>query len=146
MMFHEVLWWHTRGVCHSSKELHICSSNKCFCVFYAGEYICKLTLDIFEYEARKKINVTPIRISANEEMQVMCDSPVSLNCCSDIHVNWSKIEWKQEGKISIPGKNVRCCFANRFLPLGQVKMGDVMGGRGNGRWLFFPTLQTVKKY
>uniref|UniRef100_A0A9L0RGU3 Adhesion G protein-coupled receptor F5 n=1 Tax=Equus caballus TaxID=9796 RepID=A0A9L0RGU3_HORSE len=68
----------------------------------AGEYICKLTLDIFEYEARKKINVTPIRISANEEMQVMCNSPVSLNCCSDIHVNWSKIEWKQEGKISIP--------------------------------------------
>ncbi|XP_070370897.1 adhesion G protein-coupled receptor F5 isoform X1 [Equus asinus] len=71
----------------------------------AGEYICKLTLDIFEYEARKKINVTPIRISANEEMQVMCDSPVSLNCCSDIHVNWSKIEWKQEGKISIPGNS-----------------------------------------
>uniref|UniRef100_A0A3Q2H3S5 Adhesion G protein-coupled receptor F5 n=1 Tax=Equus caballus TaxID=9796 RepID=A0A3Q2H3S5_HORSE len=71
----------------------------------AGEYICKLTLDIFEYEARKKINVTPIRISANEEMQVMCNSPVSLNCCSDIHVNWSKIEWKQEGKISIPGNS-----------------------------------------
>uniref|UniRef100_A0A3Q2LAQ0 Adhesion G protein-coupled receptor F5 n=1 Tax=Equus caballus TaxID=9796 RepID=A0A3Q2LAQ0_HORSE len=71
----------------------------------SSEYICKLTLDIFEYEARKKINVTPIRISANEEMQVMCNSPVSLNCCSDIHVNWSKIEWKQEGKISIPGNS-----------------------------------------
>ncbi|KAM8778755.1 adhesion G protein-coupled receptor F5 isoform 2-T3 [Rhynchonycteris naso] len=70
----------------------------------AGEYICKLTLDIFEYESRKRINVTPIQILANEEVKVMCDnSPVSLNCCSEINVNWSNIEWKQEGEISIPG-------------------------------------------
>ncbi|XP_058409929.1 adhesion G protein-coupled receptor F5 [Diceros bicornis minor] len=68
----------------------------------AGEYICKLTLDIFEYEARKKIDVTSIQILANEEMKVMCDNnPVSLNCCSEINVNWSKIEWKKEGKITI---------------------------------------------
>ncbi|XP_027627899.1 adhesion G protein-coupled receptor F5 isoform X2 [Tupaia chinensis] len=70
----------------------------------AGEYVCKLILDIFEYESRKKIDVTPIRILANEEMKVMCDnSPASLNCCSEDNGNWSKIEWKQEGKISIPG-------------------------------------------
>uniref|UniRef100_A0A452TEY0 Adhesion G protein-coupled receptor F5 n=1 Tax=Ursus maritimus TaxID=29073 RepID=A0A452TEY0_URSMA len=70
----------------------------------AGEYICKLTLDIFEYEYRKKIDVMPIRISAPEEMKVTCDNnPVSLNCCSEINVNWSAIEWKQEGKINIPG-------------------------------------------
>ncbi|XP_073761155.1 adhesion G protein-coupled receptor F5 isoform X9 [Callorhinus ursinus] len=70
----------------------------------AGEYICKLTLDIFEYESRKKIDVTPIRILATEEMKVTCDNnPVSLNCCSEINVNWSAIEWKQEGKINIPG-------------------------------------------
>ncbi|XP_047588752.1 adhesion G protein-coupled receptor F5 isoform X1 [Lutra lutra] len=70
----------------------------------AGEYICKLTLDIFEYESRKKIDVTPIRIVATEEMKVTCDNnPVSLNCCSEINVNWSAIEWKQEGKINIPG-------------------------------------------
>ncbi|XP_039710883.1 adhesion G protein-coupled receptor F5 isoform X2 [Pteropus medius] len=72
----------------------------------AGEYSCKLTLDIFEYESRKRINVTPIRIWANEEMKVTCDNnPVSLNCCSEINVNWSKIEWKQEGKINIPGNS-----------------------------------------
>ncbi|KAM5286416.1 adhesion G protein-coupled receptor F5 isoform 3-T5 [Hipposideros larvatus] len=70
----------------------------------AGEYICKLTLDIFEYEARKKVIVNPIRIFAIEEMKVLCDNnPVSLNCCSEINVNWSKVEWKQEGKIYIPG-------------------------------------------
>ncbi|XP_032265582.1 adhesion G protein-coupled receptor F5 isoform X2 [Phoca vitulina] len=70
----------------------------------AGEYICKLTLDIFEYESRKKIDVMPIRILATEEMKVTCDNnPVSLNCCSEINVNWSAIEWKQEGKINIPG-------------------------------------------
>ncbi|XP_044108275.1 adhesion G protein-coupled receptor F5 isoform X1 [Neovison vison] len=70
----------------------------------AGEYICKLTLDIFEYESRKKIDVTPIRIVAPEEMKVTCDNnPVSLNCCSEINVNWSAIEWKQKGKINIPG-------------------------------------------
>ncbi|XP_062953082.1 adhesion G protein-coupled receptor F5 isoform X1 [Cynocephalus volans] len=70
----------------------------------AGEYVCKLIVDIFEYEAKKKINVTPIRILANEEMKVICDNnPVSLNCCYENNVNWSKVEWRQEGKISIPG-------------------------------------------
>ncbi|KAM5324302.1 adhesion G protein-coupled receptor F5 isoform 3-T4 [Glossophaga mutica] len=72
----------------------------------AGEYICKLTLDIFEYESRKKINVTPIQIFSSEEMKVTCDNnPVSLNCCSEINVNWSRVEWKQEGEISIPGNS-----------------------------------------
>ncbi|XP_016068337.1 PREDICTED: adhesion G protein-coupled receptor F5 [Miniopterus natalensis] len=72
----------------------------------AGEYICKLTVDIFEYESRKKIKVIPIRILANQEMKVTCDnSPVSLNCCSEINVNWSKVEWKQEGEITIPGNS-----------------------------------------
>lgn len=104
------------------------------CVFYAGEYICKLTLDIFEYESRKKIDVTPIRIVAPEEMKVTCDNnPVSLNCCSEINVNWSAIEWKQKGKINIPGENVRCPFIYTFLPLGQVKVGDGLGGRENVR-------------
>nr|XP_008261235.1 adhesion G protein-coupled receptor F5 isoform X1 [Oryctolagus cuniculus]XP_008261236.1 adhesion G protein-coupled receptor F5 isoform X1 [Oryctolagus cuniculus] len=70
----------------------------------AGEYICKLVLDIFEYEARKKIDVAPIRILACEEMKVMCDNnPASLNCCSENKANWSKVEWKHEGQISIPG-------------------------------------------
>ncbi|XP_023400921.1 adhesion G protein-coupled receptor F5 isoform X1 [Loxodonta africana] len=70
----------------------------------AGEYICKLTLDIFEYESRKRINVTAIGISANEEMKVMCDnSPISLKCCSEKKANWSNIEWKQKGKINITG-------------------------------------------
>ncbi|XP_059965556.1 adhesion G protein-coupled receptor F5 isoform X2 [Mesoplodon densirostris] len=70
----------------------------------AGEYICKLTLDIFEYGSRKKIDVTSIRILANEDMKVMCDNnPVSLSCCSEMTVNWSQVEWKQEGNISIPG-------------------------------------------
>ncbi|XP_058518258.1 adhesion G protein-coupled receptor F5 isoform X2 [Ochotona princeps] len=72
----------------------------------AGEYVCKLMLDIFEYEARKKIDVVPIRILASEEMKVMCDNnPVSLNCCSENNANWSTVEWKQEGKISIPGES-----------------------------------------
>lgn len=72
----------------------------------AGEYICKLTLDIFEYESRKKINVTPIQIFSSEDMRVTCDNnPVSLNCCSEINVNWSRVEWKQEGEISIPGSS-----------------------------------------
>lgn len=67
-----------------------------------------MILDIFEYEARKKIDVVPIRILASEEMKVMCDNnPVSLNCCSENNANWSTVEWKQEGKISIPGKNAR---------------------------------------
>ncbi|XP_037698548.1 adhesion G protein-coupled receptor F5 isoform X2 [Choloepus didactylus] len=70
----------------------------------AGEYICKLILDIFEFESRKKIDVTPIKISANEETKVMCDNnPISLNCCSEKNGNWSNVEWKQEGKINIPG-------------------------------------------
>ncbi|XP_053458783.1 adhesion G protein-coupled receptor F5 isoform X2 [Nycticebus coucang] len=70
----------------------------------AGEYACKLILDIFEYEARKKINVTSIQIWANEEMKVICDnSPVSLSCCSENNANWNHVEWKQKGKISIPG-------------------------------------------
>lgn len=72
----------------------------------AGEYICKLTMDIFEYESRKKINVTPIQIFAKNNMEVTCDnSPVSLNCCSEINVNWSNVEWKQEGEITISGNS-----------------------------------------
>nr|XP_020142582.1 adhesion G protein-coupled receptor F5 isoform X2 [Microcebus murinus] len=70
----------------------------------AGEYVCKLILDIFEYESRNRISVMPIRILANEEMKVVCDnSPVSLSCCAENNANWSKVEWKQEGKINIPG-------------------------------------------
>ncbi|KAF3831608.1 hypothetical protein GH733_000420 [Mirounga leonina] len=58
----------------------------------------------FPSKNRKKIDVMPIRILATEEMKVTCDNnPVSLNCCSEINVNWSAIEWKQEGKINIPG-------------------------------------------
>ncbi|XP_006860672.1 PREDICTED: probable G-protein coupled receptor 116 [Chrysochloris asiatica] len=69
----------------------------------SGEYICKLTLDIFEYEARKTINVTLIRISTSEDMKVVCDNNlVSLRCCSE-NFNWSNILWKHEGKITIPG-------------------------------------------
>ncbi|KAI4561082.1 hypothetical protein MJG53_021139 [Ovis ammon polii x Ovis aries] len=71
---------------------------------YMGEYICKLTLDIFEYASRRKLEVIPIQILASEAVEVMCDNnPVSLNCCSEVNVNWSQIEWKQEGSISIPG-------------------------------------------
>lgn len=144
MMFLDALTWHLRWGYHSSKEIHICSNNKCFCVSSAGDYICKLTLDIFEYESRKRVNVTPIRILANEEMKVLCDnSPVSLNCCSEINVNWSKIEWKQEGKIYVPGKNVRYLCAKKFLSLGQAKMGDAEGG--NVRWLFFPRTSDCEK-
>ncbi|XP_012520136.1 PREDICTED: probable G-protein coupled receptor 116 isoform X4 [Propithecus coquereli] len=70
----------------------------------AGEYVCKLILDIFEYESRNQINVMPIRILANEEMKVICDNnPVSLNCCTENNANWSKVEWKQEGKLNVPG-------------------------------------------
>ncbi|XP_068414158.1 adhesion G protein-coupled receptor F5 isoform X4 [Eschrichtius robustus] len=70
----------------------------------AGEYICKLTLDIFEYGSRKKIDVTSIQILANEDMKVMCDNnPVSLSCCSEMTVNWIQVEWKQEGTVNIPG-------------------------------------------
>lgn len=71
----------------------------------AGDYICKLTVDIFEFEARKTIDVQSTLIFANEiELTVTCDNnPVSLNCCSYINVNWSSIEWTQKGDISIPG-------------------------------------------
>ncbi|XP_032506168.1 adhesion G protein-coupled receptor F5 isoform X6 [Phocoena sinus] len=70
----------------------------------AGEYICKLTLDIFEYGSRKKIDVTSIQIWANEDMKVMCDNnPMSLSCCSEMMANWSQVEWKQQGSVSIPG-------------------------------------------
>ncbi|XP_045150768.1 adhesion G protein-coupled receptor F5 isoform X2 [Echinops telfairi] len=70
----------------------------------SGEYICKLTFDIFEYESRKKIDVNPVRISTNEDMKVMCDnSSVLLKCCSEKNGNWSDITWKQEGEIHIPG-------------------------------------------
>ncbi|KAM6185132.1 adhesion G protein-coupled receptor F5 [Rhynchocyon petersi] len=69
-----------------------------------GEYICKLTLDIFEYEARKKINVNSMGISANKEMKVMCDNnSVPLECCSEKTGNWSSIEWKQQGGVHIHG-------------------------------------------
>lgn len=70
----------------------------------AGDYLCKLSMDIFEYTSRRKIDVLPIRILAKEEVRVMCDNiPTSLNCCSEINTNWSKIEWHQEGVVSIPG-------------------------------------------
>lgn len=116
------------------------SNNKCLCVFDTGEYICKLTLDIFEYGSRKKIDVTSIQIWANEDMKVMCDNnPMSLSCCSEMMANWSQVEWKQQGSVSIPGETVRSPSANRFVPLGQVKMGDAVGERANVRWLgFFP--------
>lgn len=69
----------------------------------AGEYVCKVTIDIFEFEARKTVDVLPIQILATEEVTVICDNnSVSLNCCSHVHVNWSQIEWKQES-TSFPG-------------------------------------------
>uniref|UniRef100_A0A8C3WK70 Adhesion G protein-coupled receptor F5 n=1 Tax=Catagonus wagneri TaxID=51154 RepID=A0A8C3WK70_9CETA len=72
----------------------------------AGEYICRVTIDVFAYWSKKKVVVTPIRILAYENVKVMCDNnPVFLNCCSEITANWSKIEWKQEGSISIPGSS-----------------------------------------
>ncbi|KAH0518283.1 Adhesion G protein-coupled receptor F5 [Microtus ochrogaster] len=75
-----------------------------FTKYDAGEYRCKLTLDIFEYGDGRRLDVTPIRILAKEERKVVCDSnPISLNCCSENIANWSKIEWKQEGKIKILG-------------------------------------------
>lgn len=70
----------------------------------AGMYGCNVTLDIFEYGTVRKLDVTPIRILAKEERKVVCDNnPISLNCCSENIANWSKIEWKQQGKISIVG-------------------------------------------
>uniref|UniRef100_A0A8D1BTZ1 Adhesion G protein-coupled receptor F5 n=1 Tax=Sus scrofa TaxID=9823 RepID=A0A8D1BTZ1_PIG len=75
-----------------------------FHITYSSDYICRLTIDVFAYWSTKKVVVTPIRILAQENMKVMCDNnPVFLNCCSEITANWSKIEWKQEGSISIPG-------------------------------------------
>lgn len=70
----------------------------------AGMYGCNVTLDIFEYGTVRKLDVTPIRILAKEERKVVCDNnPISLNCCSENIANWSRIEWKQEGKINIEG-------------------------------------------
>ncbi|XP_073938094.1 adhesion G protein-coupled receptor F5 isoform X1 [Castor canadensis] len=70
----------------------------------AGEYACKLLLDIFEYGTTKRVDVIPVRILAKEEMKVVCDNnPVTLTCCSETSANWSRVEWKQEGKISIVG-------------------------------------------
>lgn len=70
----------------------------------AGIYGCNLTLDIFEFGTSRRVDVTPIRILAQEERKVVCDNNlISLNCCSENIANWSKIEWKQEGKISILG-------------------------------------------
>ncbi|XP_031202593.1 adhesion G protein-coupled receptor F5 isoform X3 [Mastomys coucha] len=70
----------------------------------AGMYGCNVTLDIFEFGTVRKLDVTPIRILAKEERKVVCDNnPISLNCCSENIANWSKIEWKQQGKISIVG-------------------------------------------
>lgn len=72
----------------------------------AGEYDCKLILDIFEYGNTRKIDVTPVQIWAEEEKTVMCDNnPVSLNCCTENIANWSRVEWKQEGKIRILGNS-----------------------------------------
>ncbi|XP_004846459.1 adhesion G protein-coupled receptor F5 isoform X1 [Heterocephalus glaber] len=69
-----------------------------------GLYACKLVMDIFEFGTEKYINVTPIQILANETTAVKCDNyPVSLNCCSENEANWTAIEWKQEGNMSIPG-------------------------------------------
>ena len=94
---------------HFSKETAIRSNPECLCVFPAGDYICRLTIDVFAYWSTKKVVVTPIRILAQENMKVMCDNnPVFLNCCSEITANWSKIEWKQEGSISIPGELLFC--------------------------------------
>ncbi|XP_010616117.1 adhesion G protein-coupled receptor F5 [Fukomys damarensis] len=69
-----------------------------------GLYACKLVLDIFEFGTEKYIRVTPIQILANETAAVKCDNhPVSLNCCSKNEVNWTAIEWRQEGDVSVPG-------------------------------------------
>lgn len=105
-----------------------------FCVFATGEYICKLTLDIFEYASKRKVEVIPIQILASEATEVMCDNnPVSLHCCSEVNVNWSQIEWKQEGSISVPGEPVRNPFANRFFAFWPSKYRDAVGKRANVR-------------
>ncbi|XP_043859807.1 adhesion G protein-coupled receptor F5 [Dromiciops gliroides] len=70
----------------------------------AGNYVCTLTYDIFEYEGQKKIHVIATEIEASEDLKVMCDNnPVSLSCCTEKDLNSSNIEWNQEGLISIPG-------------------------------------------
>ncbi|XP_028927772.1 adhesion G protein-coupled receptor F5 isoform X2 [Ornithorhynchus anatinus] len=70
----------------------------------ASEYICTLTYDIFEYESRRKINVTAMEIVESEDMEVMCDNnPVSLSCCCGSNFNLSRFVWKQNGNINIPG-------------------------------------------
>ncbi|XP_048203609.1 adhesion G protein-coupled receptor F5 isoform X2 [Perognathus longimembris pacificus] len=70
----------------------------------AGDYACKLLMDIFEFGTSRKVSAIPVRIWAKEEIKVMCDNnPVTFNCCSENNGNWSKVEWKQEGKISIVG-------------------------------------------
>lgn len=68
----------------------------------AGIYGCNLTLDIFEYGRFERLDANPITVFTMEERKVMCDNnPVALNCCSENSANWSRVEWKQEGKIKI---------------------------------------------
>ncbi|XP_038606971.1 adhesion G protein-coupled receptor F5 isoform X3 [Tachyglossus aculeatus] len=70
----------------------------------ASEYICTLTYDIFEYESRRKINVTAMEIVESEDLEVMCDNkPVSLSCCCGSNFNLSRFVWKQDGNLNIPG-------------------------------------------
>ncbi|XP_051853064.1 adhesion G protein-coupled receptor F5 isoform X1 [Antechinus flavipes] len=70
----------------------------------AGEYVCTLTYDIFEYEGQKKVKVISTEIEASEDLKVMCDNnPVSLSCCTMKDFNLSNIEWNHKGLISIPG-------------------------------------------
>ncbi|XP_069879684.1 adhesion G protein-coupled receptor F5 isoform X1 [Dipodomys merriami] len=70
----------------------------------AGDYACKLLMDIFEYGTSRKIDVIPVRILAKDQIKVICDNnPVTLNCCSENSVNWSNVEWNQRGQIRIAG-------------------------------------------
>ncbi|XP_006882188.1 PREDICTED: probable G-protein coupled receptor 116 [Elephantulus edwardii] len=70
----------------------------------SGQYICRLTLDIFAYEARTKISVVPFQISISQETTVVCDNnPVNLECCSEKNTNWSSIEWIQDGTHYVAG-------------------------------------------
>ena len=48
-------------------------------------------------------------------------------------MNWSQIEWKQEGSISVPGEPVRNPFANRFFAFWPSKNRDAVGKRANVR-------------
>ena len=105
-----------------------------FCVFATGEYICKLTLDIFEYASKRKVEVIPIQILASEATEVMCDNnPVSLHCCSEVNVNWSQIEWKQEGSISVPGEEKQ--RENTGKRLVKIEMQWVKE-QMSGSWVF----------